>query len=152
MSGAILLVVLAFIVVLAVQSWKGRPQAREVGSSIVVSSTATTSTTTVPLPVSTTAAPPCPARTTSAAVNIRAEPNATAPVDDHIVKGHRLCVLLTSKNGRWIYVRYSRADANPADVCTGDLTTCSVGWIRKTLTVDGPTTVPTEAPSPSPAA
>ena len=87
---------------------------------------------------STVAPASCERRVVTFAATVRAEPKISARADDHIAKGRLLCVALTSKSGRWVYVRYAAKGADAAAVCNGELTACSVGWVSKRLTASVP--------------
>ena len=131
-SAAILLVGLAVIVMMIVNgpapassspaATLNASSASSVAETVAASTTSTS--TTMPLQ-------PCDRRVVMAAAVVHSEPSIGSRIDGRLPAGRPLCVLLVSKDRRWVYVRYASPGANPGEVCAGQLSLCSVGWVRQ---------------------
>lgn len=83
--------------------------------------------------------PTCERRTIDIqGLTVRAEPKVASRADDQLEEGRPVCVMLTSKDGRWIYIRYADPGIDPADACMSEPSPCPLGWVSKRYTVAAP--------------
>ena len=116
-------------------------------STLAATTSVETIATETTVPATTAPPPSCVARVVKvhSSLAVHSEPKLSARVDDRLPPDANVCVALTSKDGKWLYVRYAKLHTFGPEECNSRVSECGVGWISASYTKPPQTDVNTPA-------